>query len=221
MRNIGQRGKIGEFKGQQVGFDDNKSPTDAFLWCNALARPKDVQFNHVYPVSHDPESYTCLANICMGPAFIAKLTDTHKLVRRLLEYRSFELYGWQPAGRNSPTAPPGYDDLKWADPLPPVFELREKVIRILTKRPKDRTVQFIHRLGLGVRRTTFYASAKPGTSARPGSRGPFAHQQVNLRASMNEFRKRRPRVCRRERMSVSQPGLVQLLKRRSWQRWRD
>ena len=93
MRNIGQRGKIGEFKGEQVGFDDNKSPTDAFLWCNALARPRDVQFNHVYPVSHDPESYTCLANICMGPEFIAKLTDTHKHIRRLLEYRSFELYG--------------------------------------------------------------------------------------------------------------------------------
>lgn len=147
VRSLARRAQIGEINGQQVGFDDNKSPTDAFLWCNGLKRPKDIQFNHVYPLSSDPESYTCLANICMGPAFLAKLSDTHAGVRRMLEYRAFELYGWHPKSLETPMEPDGYRELAWAEPLPAVSNLSEKLAAIIAKRPKDRTVAFTQTLG--------------------------------------------------------------------------
>ena len=147
VRKLARRGEVGELNGLQVGFDDNTSPTHTFLWCNDLLRPKDVQFNHVYPVSHDPEGYTCLANICMGPAFLAKLTDTHLDVRRLLEYRAFKLYGWHPKACNPPAAPEIYEELAWADPLPAVSDLPAVLIAAMAKRPKSRTTGFAQRLG--------------------------------------------------------------------------
>ena len=147
VRNLARRGEIGELNGQQIGFDDNTSPTHTFLWCNGLARPKDVQFNHVYPVSQDPEGYTSLANICMGPAFLAKLTDTHPHVRRLLEYRAFKLYGWHPNACDPPTAPDVYEELAWADTLPAVNDVRAVLIASMAKRPKSRTSAFARRLG--------------------------------------------------------------------------
>lgn len=66
---------------------------DVFLWCNAVRRrPVDVEFNHLDADSQDDESYPCLANLCVTPSFLAKLTDTQALVRDLLRYRAFELY---------------------------------------------------------------------------------------------------------------------------------
>ena len=96
-------------------LDDNKSPTDAFLWANGLSRRgPDTQFNHIYAASLDAEAYTALPNICMTPAFIAKLTDTSEDVRSLLRYRSYQLYEWTPAGQEPPERPEDYEALEWA-----------------------------------------------------------------------------------------------------------
>ena len=129
-------------------LDDNKSPTDAFLWANALGRRgRDTQFNHVYAVSSDADAYTSLANICMTPAFLAKLTDTSSEVRALLAYRSFDLYGWKPASFDPPARPEDYAALEWAAPLPPVPNVEDQLRRAMERKPKDRTVMAAEALG--------------------------------------------------------------------------
>jgi hypothetical protein len=144
----GTPGKYGEIEGQRVLFDDNRSPTAAFLWSNGLGRRgRDTQFNHIYAVSDDVDAYTALPNICMTPAFLAKLTDTNAEVRALLAYRSFDLYGWRPRNFAPPERPESYASLAWAAPLPPVPDLRQRLLRVMARKPKDRTVLAAQRLG--------------------------------------------------------------------------
>ena len=48
IRNAARRGQETEINGRVVAYDDNKSPTDAFLWCNSITKKaRDVQFNHI------------------------------------------------------------------------------------------------------------------------------------------------------------------------------
>lgn len=144
----GVPGTFGEVDGRAVMFDDNKSPTDGFLWANGLnRRGRDTQFNHVYAVSQDAEAYTALPNVVMTPAFLAKLTDTDPEVRALLAWRSYDLYGWVPQGYELPTRPAGYAALEWAAPLPAVSNLPDRLSQVMNRRPKDRTVIAAMRLG--------------------------------------------------------------------------
>ena len=149
VRNVARRGQIEELQGCWIAYDDNKSPTDAVLWCNMLSRKDlaDVQFNHIYQNSQDPDLYTSLANLCVTPAFLAKLTDTHSRISALLQYRSFELYGWAPSGKEVPKKPANYDNLFWAPPLPPIEDVAATVRAVMVRRPKDRTVQIVRRIG--------------------------------------------------------------------------
>lgn len=147
VRNAARRGQVEERDGVLIAFDDNKSPTDAFLWCNGLRRPREAQFNHVYADSADPESYTSLANLCASPSFVAKLTDTHPRARALLRYRVFDLYGWTPTGAVRPEMPTGYDRLTWAPPLPPVADVEAVSRARMSRRPKDRTVTIAREIG--------------------------------------------------------------------------
>ena len=148
VRDAPRRGQVEERGGLIVALDDNKSPTDAFLWCNGLrTRPREAQFNHVYANSADPASYTSLANLCVTPSFIAKLTDTDQRARALLRYRAFDLYGWVPSGSTVPEPPSGYDGLEWAPPLPPVADVEAVSRAVMARRPKDRTVQIARRIG--------------------------------------------------------------------------
>lgn len=141
-------GEVIEVDGKQVFLDDNRSPTEAFLWSNGLrSRGRDIQFNHVWATSQDPEAYTALPNLCMTPACIAKLTDTDAEICRLLEYRSFELFSWVPKGTKPPTKPDGFDELDWANPLPPVDRLKEQLLSAMSTKTKNRTVQAAHKLG--------------------------------------------------------------------------
>jgi hypothetical protein len=149
VRNAAKRGTVEEGQGGWIAYDDNKSPTDAFLWCNGLSASKmrDVQFNHLYADSQNADQYTCLANLCVTPAFLAKLTDTKASVRSLLRFRAYDLYGWVPAGHEAPTEPAGYADLIWAPPLPPVSDVEAQARLIMERKPKDRTVQIASRIG--------------------------------------------------------------------------
>jgi hypothetical protein len=144
----GVPGQYAEVGGRALMFDDNKSPTDAFLWANAInRRGRDTQFNHVYAASADADSYTALPNIVMTPAFMAKLTDTSAEVKGLLAWRSYDLYGWAPAGSATPERPDSYAALKWAPPLPAVPDLKSRLEAVMARRPKDRTVSAARRLG--------------------------------------------------------------------------
>jgi hypothetical protein len=144
----GTPGEYVEVDGRRLMLDDNKSPTDAFLWANGLnRRGRDTQFNHVYAASGDPDAYTALQNLVMTPAFLAKLTDTNPEVKALLAWRTFDLYGWVPAGFAKPERPVDYATLEWATPLPPMTDLKGRLEAVMARRPKDRTVTAARRLG--------------------------------------------------------------------------
>ena len=61
--------------GGRVMLDDNTSLTVAFEWSAQQQRGPDVQFNHLYKGTKESGIYTALWNICVTPAFLAKLTD--------------------------------------------------------------------------------------------------------------------------------------------------
>ena len=64
VRNMKRRGEHSEVQGVPVLLDDNKSPTEAFLWSNGLnSRGIDTQFNHIYRSKLDAATYTALPNI--------------------------------------------------------------------------------------------------------------------------------------------------------------
>jgi hypothetical protein len=129
---------------ENVMYDDNTAPTDAFLWANGIKRSdyRDVQFNHIYADSKNVELYTNLCNLVVTPAFIAKLTDKHG--SQLLKYRAYDLYGFTPNG--IPEKPSDYDELVWSEPLPYV-ESVEQVMRRIMKGKDNRTVRCARRLG--------------------------------------------------------------------------
>ena len=149
IRSLRTPGVYGEENGQRVMLDDNKSASDAFKWVHGItSRLKDVQFNHIYTASKDVEAYTSLANICMTPAFIAKLTDnTSPTTGALLKYRSYDLYGWTPSGIEPPNKPEGYDELDWAPTLPAIPDVKAVLEARMASRPKDRTVLSAREVG--------------------------------------------------------------------------
>jgi hypothetical protein len=148
----GSPGTYGSFghaaDGRPVLLDDNKSAVDAFRWSNQLpSRSRETQTNHVWADSRDPDSYTALANLCLTPAFLAKLTDTNAEIKALLAYRSWDLFGWRPTSQDVPERPAGYSVLEWAPPLPPTPNLRVHLAATFERRSRDRTVLAALRLG--------------------------------------------------------------------------
>ena len=122
VRDPTRRGQFGTLPdGRAVLFDDNATPTDAFLWSADRVKGPDVQFNHVLSRPADPDSYTALWNLCCTPAFLAKTSDTHDGVKAMLKFRAYQLYGYLPADEPAPVEPEGFGELRWAvmpDALP-------------------------------------------------------------------------------------------------------
>lgn len=125
------RGTFTKIGGRDVVFDDNQAPTLAFLWAAGRSRGKDVQYNHIWLAADDPDAYTALWNVCVTPAFLAKLTDgaKHPDTVSVLQYRSWELYGHRPAETPEPQRPDGYDRLAalWPEPPPPIGDLEATI----------------------------------------------------------------------------------------------
>lgn len=139
VRDPNRRGQFGKLAdGRNVLFDDNSTPTDVFLWAAGRAKGPDVQFNHVWQASSDPDSYTALWNLCCTPAFLAKTSDTHVPTVASLRYRSWSLFGTCPPGETPPGKPEGFDELVWAPSPPPVDDLEECVRARLRNAPKRR-----------------------------------------------------------------------------------
>lgn len=129
VRDPTRRGQFGSLPdGRQVLFDDNATPTDAFLWSANRVKGPDVQFNHVWSRPADPDSYTALWNLCCTPAFLAKTSDTHDGVKAALKYRAYQLYGHHPAGEPAPVEPGGFGELRWAVMPEPLRDL-EAILR--------------------------------------------------------------------------------------------
>ena len=148
-RDAARRGKIELLGGRSIMWDDNTSPTRAFLWAAQRKRGPDVQFNHIYKGTNDPDLYTALWNICVTPAFLAKLTDVkrHESVRSALKRRSFDLYGHLPSGEPEPDPPEGYDSLEWCEHPPPVADLRSVLRERLERSHRSRQAEACRKIG--------------------------------------------------------------------------
>lgn len=144
IRNPSQRGKFTD----NFMYDDNHSVQNIFLWSNKLKKKnfKDVQFNHIYSDPNSVSKYTCLSNIVLTPAFLAKLTDTDEKIKDLLKYRVFEIYGYNPDGINF-IKPDNYDDLNWLNFLPRQENLQQIFENKLVKCKKDRAITSTRHFG--------------------------------------------------------------------------
>lgn len=147
---IPQRGQIVSLAdGSRVLLDDNTGPTDAFIWANRVRRGSynDVQFCHVWQASGDASAYTNLANLCVLPSFLAKLSDTHPRIVQMLRWRAEQLYGWRASSAQAAVSDQGFSALDWASPLPVTAHL-EKVLRAeMTTKPKSRTTISCREIG--------------------------------------------------------------------------
>ena len=143
------RGRVGTVDGFEVLYCDNTTPTRAFLWAAGCAPGRDVQYNHVWQDATNPTLYTALWNLCVTPAFLARLTDgkQHPETVAALRCRSFELYGQLPAGLQPPAKPDRYDKLEWREPPAPVPDLEAELRRRLASAPRSRAAQAANRLG--------------------------------------------------------------------------
>jgi len=130
-------------------FDDNTSPTDTFLWANGIKRNyRDVQFNHIWSDDGDGGIYTSLANICVTPSFLAKLTDNDPDIVSLLRYRAYELFdGFKPKNEEPPEKPKEYNFLKWAKPLSPTDNLEQNYRQAMSTKPRNRAVKSAREIG--------------------------------------------------------------------------
>ena len=162
----GQRGQIDVER--RVMFDDNRGPTVAFCWSTGFPEKNPhLQFNHVYAQCDDVEFYTALANICVTPAFLAKMTDGH--CTKLLQFRAWELFGFLPNGGDAPKMPDGYDRLDWALPLDPLSDVEQKIRKTMSTKPKDRVTQSVRELGW------VFSSFKPEPLISTGGDNPRLH----------------------------------------------
>jgi len=150
IRDMPRRGQFEVLEdGRRVLLDDNRSPTDAFLWAAGLTRGLDVQFNHVWGGSRSPNTYTALWNLFATPAFLAKTTDTsnHPEVTAALCFRSFDLFGLRPATEPVPSEPYGYRELRWAPHPDAVTDLAGIMRARLRASPRSRTTIACREIG--------------------------------------------------------------------------
>jgi hypothetical protein len=92
-------------------------------------------------------AYTSLANLCMTPAFLAKLTDTDNEIRNLLRFRAYDLHSYVPENVATPTKPDEYDALQWCPPMPAVLDLEQVFRQAMRTKPRDRTTISARELG--------------------------------------------------------------------------
>lgn len=148
VRDFRKRRTLGFVGERHVGFDDNEVAQHAFRWCNpGMPSWRDVQLNHIWSRSDDPDCFTAPANLCIAPAFLAKLTDHDPEVAALLRRRALDLYGWHPAAEAEPSLPRAYGRLAWADPLPPIADLKSVLRRQLISKPKSTAAQIARSIG--------------------------------------------------------------------------
>lgn len=146
IRDLSRRGKIVDWNdGKKVMCCDNEGPNRAFVWSNGDFKYSDVQFNHIYSDSKNVEVYTSIANICVTPAFLAKLTDTDEETKALLMYRAFDLYGF--CIGTQPIKPKNYDSLKWKEYLSPVGNLEKYLLKRLNECKLSRSARSASEIG--------------------------------------------------------------------------
>lgn len=122
------RKKTGQKKGSHMGdyiLDDNtyingkiKGIVKKYLHFTIPAHEYHVC--HIWPTSHeDPSYHSDIRNIVLLPSAIYSLSDHDNLVKAVLKYRAYKLFGnWTPGDEPVPSRPTGYEKIGWLDLLP-------------------------------------------------------------------------------------------------------
>jgi hypothetical protein len=148
VRNMDRRSQTDDIN--RLVYDDNAGPQMAFIVASKLsiAGKVDLQLNHIWDgLTQDVRYYTSISNLCVTPSFLAKLTDHSSEIQALLRFRAYELYSWHPMDTPQPSKPPDYDQLEWAAPLDPVFDLAKEFHKHMRTKPKNRVVVSARRYG--------------------------------------------------------------------------
>jgi hypothetical protein len=141
-----QRGDINYEKRVMIDTDGNHGPIAAFCWATGFVYKKelDLHFNHICTPANNVELFTNLANICVTPSFLTKITDRRGA--SLLQYRAWELFG-SLLSRETPMKPAGYDRLEWASPLDPLTSVEDRMRHMMSSKPKDSATRSVRELG--------------------------------------------------------------------------
>lgn len=111
----------GERRGQildGVKLDDNTYANQAIKRAVGIPDNCLVGFEscHIWPnTCYDHRYNTTIANLVLIPRAIAGLSDHDPEVQAVLQYRSYELYGWYPEGQQCPSKPDFYPRT-WREP---------------------------------------------------------------------------------------------------------
>jgi len=144
-----QRGEI-DFQNQVMfDIDGNHGPIFAFCWATGFDGGKNyLQFNHIYggrTERKNVELFTNLANICVTPTFLGKVTD--KYCAPLLKSRAWDLFRLRSPDGAIPPKPDGYDQLEWAPPLDALSDVEGRMRDIMSTKPKDSATRSVRELG--------------------------------------------------------------------------
>lgn len=113
----------GEVRGTIVDgikLDDNGGANQAIKKAIGL-KPEAVrgfESCHLWPgTAYDARFHTSIANLTLLPRALVGLSDHEPGILALLQFRSYELYGWHPDGTPEPTRPAAYPGC-WREPEP-------------------------------------------------------------------------------------------------------
>jgi hypothetical protein len=128
-----RRAKIGSGEKRRqtingITFDDNTAANNAIKQSIGLPRSliKGYAVCHIWPSScYDENCHTVIANLVLLPRALAGLSDHYRPIEKLLQYRSYELYGWLPPNTDIPVKPDNYVTC-WKEPEPDPTHLRRE-----------------------------------------------------------------------------------------------
>lgn len=96
----------------RVGLE-NKYPTLEYLY-NSDTKFRDFEACHIWPnTCYNAQYHTSVANLVLLPRPLAGLTDHCEAVKKILQYKAWELFKWKPKGALQPNKPKDYNKLKW------------------------------------------------------------------------------------------------------------
>ena len=127
------RAGAGERPSQQLNgerLDSNTYANHAGKRAVGLGRgAKGFEVCHVWPLScYDSRYHSCIANLVLLPRPLAGLTDHDEEIACVLQYRSYELYGWHPAEAPRPVRPSFYPT-NWRKPEGFTAEIKRAIDR--------------------------------------------------------------------------------------------
>lgn len=111
----------GEKRGQSletITFDNNTKANNAIKQAIGIPRKKIKGFAvcHIWDgTCYDERYHTVIANLVLLPRALESLTDHYPPAKKILQYRSYDLYKWHPENQNPPSKPDGYDNLPWQE----------------------------------------------------------------------------------------------------------